>query len=269
MDKIKKSVKGVKNFQDQQKSPDKTEHKITHLYFNDKRLTVINSFKGYVHLTVLYLHNNDIDKIEHLENLSNLRGLYLQRNKIKKIENLNGLRKLQRLYLGHNEISVVENLENLDHLEELHLEKQRLASGDKLCFDPRTMDCLSNSLIILNVSHDNLETIQMLLPLKYLKFLNASNNNIMYISNITDTLQHLSQLRDVNFSGNPISKERRYRETIIGKSISLKTLDDKEIADVTRSFIKRFEIEKANFVQREGMPNLPNNIAGTLLINSN
>ncbi|GJQ65996.1 hypothetical protein Trydic_g4089 [Trypoxylus dichotomus] len=263
MDKVARLFNKGKNFQEQKKSPDKSENlrKVTHLYFNDKRITTINSLKGYFQLTVLYLHNNGIEKIENLDNLPNLHGLYLQRNKIRKIENLDGLKRLQRLYLGHNEVSVVENLENLGHLQELHIEKQRLNGGDKLCFDPRTMCSLSDSLNILNVSHDSIDTIQTLLPLKYLMFLNASNNNITNFSNITDTLQHLTYLREANFSGNPISKKRRYRETIIGKSNNLKMLDGKEIAEITRSFIKRFEIEKASVTHPEGTPNLPSNIA--------
>lgn len=64
-------------------------------------------------------------------------------------------------------------------------------------------------------------TIQMLFPLKYLRVLNASNNNITELANITDTLQHLTYLREANFFGNPVAKQHRYRETIIGKSISL------------------------------------------------
>lgn len=91
------------------------------------------------------MHSNNIDQIQNLGNLPGLRSLYLQRNKIRKIEHLDGLIKLQRLYLGHNEINVVENLENLKYLEELHIEKQNLASGDKLCFDPRSIQCLSVS----------------------------------------------------------------------------------------------------------------------------
>ncbi|KAK9719783.1 Leucine Rich repeats (2 copies) [Popillia japonica] len=236
-----------------------TNRKVTHLYLNDKYLTGINSFNGYIHLTVLYLHNNYIEKLQNLNNLSNLRALYLQRNKIKKIENLEGLVKLQRLYLGHNEINVVENLENLRNLEELHIEKQNLAGGEKLCFDPRTIHCLSNCIGILNISQNNMTTIQMLFPLKYLRVLNASNNNITELANITDTLQHLTYLREANFFGNPVAKQHRYRETIIGKSISLKTLDRKDITDITRSFIKRFEIEKSNFESKD-ITDVPSNI---------
>lgn len=42
-------------------------------------------------------------------------------------------------YLGGNRIAVVEGLEQLTELKELHLENQRLAPGEKLLFDPRTL----------------------------------------------------------------------------------------------------------------------------------
>lgn len=42
-------------------------------------------------------------------------------------------------YLGGNRIAVVEGLEKLSELKELHLESQRLAPGEKLLLDPRTL----------------------------------------------------------------------------------------------------------------------------------
>ena len=42
-------------------------------------------------------------------------------------------------YLGGNSITVVEGLEELGELKELHMEGQRLPSGEKLLFDPRTL----------------------------------------------------------------------------------------------------------------------------------
>lgn len=42
-------------------------------------------------------------------------------------------------YLGGNKIAVVEGLEKLGELNELHLENQRMAPGEKLLFDPRTL----------------------------------------------------------------------------------------------------------------------------------
>lgn len=46
-------------------------------------------------------------------------------------------------YLGGNRIAVVEGLEHLRELQELHLENQRLAPGEKLLFDPRTLVSLA------------------------------------------------------------------------------------------------------------------------------
>lgn len=42
-------------------------------------------------------------------------------------------------HLGRNSIAVVEGLEQLHELRELHLENQRLAPGEKLLFDTRTL----------------------------------------------------------------------------------------------------------------------------------
>lgn len=48
-------------------------------------------------------------------------------------------------YLGNNAITVIEGLEKLENLRELHVEKQRLPPGEKLLFEPRSLECLSVS----------------------------------------------------------------------------------------------------------------------------
>ena len=48
-------------------------------------------------------------------------------------------------YLGHNSITVVEGLDHNEFLTELHIEYQDLPPGEKLLFDPHTMECLSVS----------------------------------------------------------------------------------------------------------------------------
>ena len=55
--------------------------------------------------------------------------------------------KLKKLFLGYNRISVIEGLENLINLSELHVEKQKLALGERLCFEPRTTSTLAVSFI--------------------------------------------------------------------------------------------------------------------------
>lgn len=46
-------------------------------------------------------------------------------------------------YLNGNAITVVEGLEALKNLTELHVAQQRLPEGEKLLFDPRTIQALA------------------------------------------------------------------------------------------------------------------------------
>lgn len=195
-------------------------------------------------LQVLYLHDNTIREIKNLETLHTLQNLYLQKNRIGRIEGLENLRHLKKLYLGYNRISVVEKLDGQTNLEELHVEKQALSKGEELCFDPRTMLCLEN-LLVLNVSQNNLTNVNALLPLRQLKVLKATHNNINDFQETAKILGCLYQLTDADFTGNPMTKLHRYRETIIANTFRLAVLDQKDINETTRDFIKRFEYEKS------------------------
>ena len=50
-------------------------------------------------------------------------------------------------YLGSNAITVVEGLERLENLRELHIEKQTLPPGEKLLFEPRSLQALAVSIL--------------------------------------------------------------------------------------------------------------------------
>ena len=52
-------------------------------------------------------------------------------------------------YLSHNQINVVEGLENCKSLNELHIDFQKLPPGEKLLFDPRTLEAIGVSLKVL------------------------------------------------------------------------------------------------------------------------
>lgn len=215
--------------------------KPTHIYLHDKCLQTIQIAVSCENLTVLYLHNNEICEIKNLNAATNLIHLYLQKNKIKKIENLNSLKKLTKLYLSHNEIAVVEGLENLNKLEELHIEKQRLPIGESLCFDPRSIESISNTLQVLNLSYNGINSIACLKSLYFLKIIDASHNRLSDIVQVCGTINNWYYLHEATFVGNPIAKQHRYRENLIANTIRLLVLDDKEISDTTRCFIKRFK----------------------------
>ena len=58
-------------------------------------------------------------------------------------------------YLGGNAITVLEGLEELECLQELYVEHQKLAKGEKLLFDPRTLLTLSvNERFLESINFD-------------------------------------------------------------------------------------------------------------------
>ena len=85
-------------------------------------------------------------RIEHLNFAENLTHLYLQNNRLQKLENLDVCLRLEKLYLGGNQIQVLEGLDKCSHLTEIYLENQRLPHGEKLVFEPRTLQALSKVL---------------------------------------------------------------------------------------------------------------------------
>ncbi|KAF5283299.1 hypothetical protein FQR65_LT13978 [Abscondita terminalis] len=228
---------------------------LTHLFLNDKNIEKIDPSLQLSTLSVLYYHNNKITKIENLQTAVNLRHLYLQRNKIEKIENLNCLVNLEKLYLGYNKISVIEGLEKLHNLRELHLEKQDL-DGDSLCFDSRSINGIASSLEMLIIPHNNITTLESLSPLKYLTYVDASYNNLTNIREASDAVYNWYYLYEARFVGNPITKQSKYRENVISSSHKLGLLDNKEVSEVTRCFLKRFEQEKSKKFSQKSI-NIP------------
>ncbi|CAG4939579.1 unnamed protein product [Colias eurytheme] len=215
------------------------DKKITHLFMHEKNLTEIPPPKHCTQVIYAYYHNNYISKIQHLDLMYNLTHLHLQWNKLTKIEGLEKLVKLKKLYLSNNRISVVENLEGLKYLEELHIDKQNI--DDPLCFDPRTMISIGASLRILNVSENKITEVLWVKPLRRLEVLIAKKNQLDDVQAVADALCPLVSLVDVNFTGNPMTKKHRYKETIIARCGPLRVLDTVHIHNTSRVFLQSFD----------------------------
>ncbi|CAK1543416.1 unnamed protein product [Leptosia nina] len=215
--------------------------KITHLFMYEKNLTEIPLPKSPTQIIYAYYHNNYITKIKNIDVMYNLTHLHLQWNKIAKIEGLEKLSKLKKIYLGNNQISVVENLEGLKYLEELHIEKQRREDNDPLCFDPRTMISIGASLRILNVSENKICDVIWAKPLRRLEVLIGKKNLLEDVLSVADDMCTLVSLVDLNFTGNPITKKHRYKETIIARCAQLRILDGVHIHNTSRIFLQSFD----------------------------
>lgn len=166
---------------------------LTVLYLYDNQITHICNLNFASNLTHLYLQNN---KITHIENLSCLKKLsklwvhclnLLLYNRVKSYIQIflmikyilcihikmhwesaqcyfqltNDQLFIFARFLGGNSITLVEGLEQLGALKELHIEGQRLPPGEKLLFDPRTVQSLSVSSSRLKAAH-TLETWTLL-----------------------------------------------------------------------------------------------------------
>ncbi|XP_063217979.1 protein phosphatase 1 regulatory subunit 42-like isoform X4 [Bacillus rossius redtenbacheri] len=191
---------------------------VTHIKLHDSFIHEIGDISQCLNLTVLYLHNNCIERIDNLQHASNLTHLYLQKNRIAKMENLSGLQKLRKLYLGQNYITVLEGLERLTKLEELHIEKQNMPPGEALYFDPRTISSLSACLRLLNTAGNGLASIGDLAALGQLRSLCAQDNCLDDICDICDTLKQWPFITSIAVQGNPVAKQRKYKENIIVSS---------------------------------------------------
>lgn len=217
---------------------------LTHLRMNRKFITSIGSLAVYRNLRVIYLQNNNISKIENLQFATNLTHLYLQNNAITRIENLDALQMLDTLYLGNNNIAVVEKLENLRNLTVLHVENQRLNPGEAVCFEPRTVLTLSGCLKVLNTCGNKITSLSCIRNLYELVSLDAANNLIDDIDDLTETVSTLVSLKDLSLQGNPVTRQFRYKENLIANNDTIENLDGKTVTDVCRCFMKRFKIQK-------------------------
>ncbi|XP_027861005.1 protein phosphatase 1 regulatory subunit 42 isoform X2 [Xiphophorus couchianus] len=180
-------------------------------------------------LTHLHFSNRNIEEIN---------------NNITHMDNLSNLRKLSKLYLSRNRISVVEGLEELRGLKELHLENQQLEPGDQLLFDPTSVLALAESLCVLNINNNNIEDIKDLSVLKELEHFSAAKNKLLHIDELEDVFELWSKLLILDLSGNPVCKQRKYRDRLIVACQKLGTLDGRDINEITRQFLVNWKAAK-------------------------
>ncbi|XP_046812836.1 protein phosphatase 1 regulatory subunit 42-like isoform X2 [Vespa crabro] len=215
--------------------------KLTHLYMNGMFINEIGNFAVCKNLKVIYLQDNNISRIENLHFATNLTHLYMQHNKIKKLENLDCLQNLRKFYVGYNCISVIEGLENAENLIELHVENQFLTIGETLCFEPRSVITLSKCLKKLNISNNKMTTLNDIENFNELEILEAKNNLLEDIEDLTQTISTLISLRELYMNGNPVVQKHRYKESLIANSNTLVNLDGKNISDICRKFLQTFK----------------------------
>lgn len=218
--------------------------RLTHLYFSEKNIDEIDNLHHCRNLSVLYLYDNNISKIKNLGFASNLTHLYLQKNQITKIEGLDNLKRLTKLYLGSNAITVVEGLERLENLRELHIEKQTLPPGEKLLFEPRSLQALAKSLCVLNISENNIDSIEELKCLTNMTQFFTENNCLSDMKELSRVLAAWPSVWRLEMTGNTLCHKKKYRDRVIVMSRSLVMLDGKEINETAKRFLMNWKASR-------------------------
>ncbi|XP_044739177.1 uncharacterized protein LOC123300608 [Chrysoperla carnea] len=77
------------------------------------------------------------------------------------------------------------------------------------------------------------------------------------VEQTANEISNLVFLKDLTLIGNPIVKNLKYRDRLIVKSNQLKTIDDKEVRENTRVFLKNFEKGKLNNLKPDGKYEIP------------
>lgn len=76
-------------------------------------------------------------------------------------------------------------------------------------------------LVVLNISGNKMASLRNLVGFRELNTLEAKNNLIDDIDDLTTTISTLTSLKDLSLQGNPVTKFYRYRENLIANSVSL------------------------------------------------
>lgn len=209
------------------------------MVMNHKQLTHLNGLQS-VPLkacTTMYLYDNLIPQIEGMGNATNLKDLYLQNNNIEEITGIENCQVLESLHLNNNCISHLSGLTHNQGLRELRLGCQRIPDDVVFTFDIESLESLSWSLGILDLSMCRLVDPRPLSLLRGLVKLDISDNLIEEGETMSETLPHLTQLADLNVIGNPVARQQKYRQNTIVCCEALEILDEREVTVKERQYL--------------------------------
>jgi len=213
--------------------------------FNESNLTTIGDLSLLKNLVKLYLRDNSISSLINLDSAPKLTHLYIINNEISELETVAKLPYLEKLYGGRNRIQVIEGLQNMTELVELHIESQKLYPGEKMHLEPQSLSSLK-ALEVLNISSNRIDNLEFCASLTKLKNLKCEDNRLNSIAEL-QYLKNCKKLSKVCFRGNPIAKEKRYRDSVILNVEAIESLDEKEVKKNEVAFIRnwnQFKIDK-------------------------
>jgi len=214
------------------------------LNLDRRSLTVCPVLEGEDQLRLLNFENNNIGRISNLKNLPNLIFLDLYNNQIKEVTGLDSLGTLRVLMLGKNYIRKIERLESLLKLDVLDLHSNRITKIQNLSHlrDLRVLNLAGNhidvmenleglvSLTELNLRRNGIHTVLGLEQCAALHRVFLSDNKISSFGSL-ESLFRLKSLSELTLDGNEVASNRYYREYMVDRIATLKTLDMRRVTE--------------------------------------
>ena len=181
----------------------------------------IEGIEHMTNLTNLYLGNNKISKIEGLENLINITELRMMNNKITKIEGIQNLSNLKKLYLPNNQIGNIMQLSKNNALVYLDLRGNKEIDGNRENYSGERLRELNEIGKILDRNGTiQIDADKIGLFTNY-KSLDLTNQNLTTL----DILEGQTQLRVLNLANNNITLEDKKSQEILRSMTNLVSLD--------------------------------------------
>jgi Leucine-rich repeat (LRR) protein len=172
------------------------------------------------------LDNLGLYKLTNMDYLVNLKWASFNNNFICKIEGLGKCVKLEELSFENNLIQSLNGLENLENLRKLNLNCNEIFLVDDHT-DSKQQFKLTK-LVYLSLSKNKLASFKFLSHFTSLIEFYASFNQLKNLRDVFH-LKNVTNLTLCDLSGNPISKNAKYRLFIIYHLKNLKSLDGNSI----------------------------------------
>lgn len=217
---------------------------VNHISLQEKDVAKMENIELCPNLKVLQIYDNKISVIESLTNCRNLTQISLYNNLISKIEGLESCPFITKLYLEKNCISRLEGLTSQSMLEELILSDQKLSSETEFTFEDNSLAVISGSLTELDLRGCHIRESKQLFFLERIQNLNLGRNKIIDLDEVSPFLSTMRWLNKFTLTGNPITKERKYRDHIVMLSEPLSELDGKKVTPQEKQYLRQLYLRK-------------------------
>ena len=193
---------------------------IERLNISNNAITKIEGLENMINLKYLNLSGNQISKIEGINNLTNLTELIITNNSIVEIEGLDNLIKLNKLYLNSNKIKDITPLSKNIALTYLNLQYNPDIDENRNNYTGERLEALNKIGEILDRGGEiQLSVSKLKLFNNYTK-LNLSGQNLTTL----EPLEGLTQLTFLNLTGNKLTLEDAKSQEILKSMTKLQHL---------------------------------------------